>query len=1326
MSLELKELGRIVQPKPTEPDTTPSLRDALTRPLETVESYYVTAALRAIVREVLDTAVHRKGQGYWIRAEYGAGKTHFIATLTLLLTNRDQTVWRALHSDEIRRDYAGPLQKTKLYPVTFSLMGTGEADASDSLMRRFEKEISTGLPKELQGKVSVLSEELAVEWFENQAGSRIKELIAGHIKSEHRTSPAELRAKEGARRLGAEILEAVRAERIDIDLKGSFRERFAHIYDRITKAGGYDGMLFVIDEFRSWQDRHEGKPSFEEGVQILETLAYYLPVEENLNIVTIVASQGDCPQKLVGSGRGDRFIVRELLSGKEQTDYGEIVSFRVRDIQQDRDIEIDEYFTHCRDKFRFLRQTPKEYFRAIFPFQPRCFDILRRVTQSYERYGLPAARSGIHIAYETLRNDGLMTSRRLAVLSDLLASKTLTAGLRSEQFRSSFESYQYAIETLDMLPMDEEERDAARRIIGTLYLWSVVSGDSGRGLTLNELAEATLASLEGVKPEDAVLDLVTRLKSDVPQIKYDRERGARFEITETDGKKPERVFGTFKKKAKTDPEAQNKAWRDSLFWDFKALEGAGSEEGFEGGFFDGYCDRDARGEVVLPRTTPVKATPSALRVQYGGEVLVADRWQSTWGEYWTNHPEVHFRIVYLTRRADVNRDDLRDARIAVCMPAEPSEDTRENLAEYVACNLMLAHYNDKDYPGEATMRDWAKTRRRAAISAVLKNQIEEFRRGTVITQKELGLPASQFFMTPSKVRGKREEALAAQLLEKAYDRPLFTPKDFKKDFTDNDARKVFHGLFAKAQSTADVSARDNFAPGLGLVAKNNLSQFAPQAGSAVLYIQEKVKPAGDVALMDLVKELCQPPYGLTEEIIRLAVLCAVRAGTPPLVIADLNPSANFVLTTGREPSGKRITSRVVGQIEWSAKLERALLGARVKISDEKPFNEVLPYAQIIDPDLSAAHTPDEEVARNNELCRRLESLLGEVDAAHGDLSKLAAALGGKVDDATTEVLARLRVIAASEDYQGFHAVAKENYATPELFRSAYQLLERARRFNARRSQLQLDKSYLTAAAQLGDNELAFERDGLSQELQFDALWKDESKLPALLERFQLWKERYSLAYRKAHRTQHEAMEKLEHALGGLNDQLTIIDRLNQLGLGTPLEPRLSQDITAMRSKVHPCALKDNAQVEDNPRCGACNWDGQTAPPQETVEQLIQRANDAAGELCKRVAQETIRKILEASGKPDIKTLLDMITASKVRDLARLLTPEMIQQIRALLAAANIEHRDLAVTNLLEGLTSLEEAHIDDFLQKLRKRLFKAFDEAKKETRGKKRIRFFLK
>ena len=272
----------------------------------------------------------------------------------------------------------------------------------------------------------MLSEELAVEWFENQAGELIKSAIASHFNKAHQTTPQEFRSKEGTKKFGAEIPKVVEREKLSIELKGSFRERFGYLYDRITQLGGYDGLLLVVDEFRSWQDRHDGQPSYEEGVQLLETLAYYLPVEEHKNILLVVASQGDCPQKLMGSGAGDQLIVRELL--KEQTDYGEIVCFRTRDIRPGKEMDIEEYDQHCRKTFKFLKGTKKDYFKAIFPFQPQCFDILRRITQSYDRYGLPAA---LRDPYR-LRGDHLQRATRqqaLAVPSDLLRSETLEKGL---------------------------------------------------------------------------------------------------------------------------------------------------------------------------------------------------------------------------------------------------------------------------------------------------------------------------------------------------------------------------------------------------------------------------------------------------------------------------------------------------------------------------------------------------------------------------------------------------------------------------------------------------------------------------------------------------------------------------------------------------------------------------------------------------------------------------------------------------------------------------------------------------------------------------------
>jgi len=88
-------------------------------------------------------------------------------------------------------------------------------------------------------------------------------------------------------------------------------------------------------------------------------------------------------------------------------------------------------------------------------------------------------------------------------------------------------------------------------------------------------------------------------------------------------------------------------------------------------------------------------------------------------------------------------------------------------------------------------------------------------------------------------------------------------------------------------------------------------------------------------------------------------------------------------------------------------------------------------------------------------------------------------------------------------------------------------------------------------------------------------------------------------------------------------------------------------------------------------------------------------------------------------------LLDMVTASRISELARVLTPEMVNRVRLILASANIEIRSLALADLIEGFEGLEEEQIGDLLKRLAERLREQFDVAKRSTEGKKRIRFML-
>lgn len=1325
MPTELKELQEIVAVKPEPPETTPSLRDALGKAEPTVGCYYFTQSLAGIFKEVFDCAANKKGQGFWVQAEYGAGKTHFLATMTLLLTRKEEELWNCVHDAELRNEYRDALTKLKLFPVTFSLLGAGEDDAEDRLMRQFEKEIIQSLPPDLRDKISITSDDLAVRWFEQDANDTQKAGLTHYFEGTHGCMPDEFRKKSSKQQFGA----AIRKSGLNIDLKGAFRERFAHIYQQITEIGGYEGLLFVVDEFRSWQDRHQGRPSFEEGCQVLETLAYYLPVENHMNVLTLVASQGECPQKLLGGQKGDRFIVRSLLASQNKTDYGEIVAYRVREVQPNAEVDIDGYYTHCREQFKFIRQsqTSKNYFKAIFPFQPRCFEVVRRMTQSFERHGLPSARAGINMAYETLSQETLIRGRRLLVVADLLSSEQLRLGLTSDVFRSGYESYQNALDVVDSsVGFSGEEKDIARRLIGTLYLWAVAMPEGARGMQLTELAEATMTSIEGVTPDDAVLDLVTRLRTEIPQIQYDKTHGARFDVAESAGGIFQRQFPALKRKAKADTSRQNVAWVCSLFWDFRDIGGATSAEGIDRGFLEGLAQRDAQQNPSLPGKSSAKTTVS--RVVYGGEVLTTQKWESKFGEE-IRDPAVHFRIVYLTEEFKVPDKEIGDIRISVCTPSALSDETRENLADLVACDEFLKEYSDQTHPMAGEDRDRAKSRRQDAIGRILKNQIEEFRRGKIVTAKGYGILADEVFKTAAASRGGREAELASRVLEKAYDEPLFVAKDFKKDFNDADARKVYHGLFASpnVRSTADNSARDNFGPALGLVKKNNPAVFAPEGGP-VGWITEKLKQVDDLALSDLVKNLCRPPHGLTEPMVTLCALAAVRAGIGDGrgCVVKLREGTDFTLTSGKKPIGGKLTAHNIPHAEWSSRLEKALLGARLQISTELGWNAVLDYARVLDPELKTASSPDEENARNEELCRILKNLASQVDSTSDELASLATVLNGSVPLPVNELCARLESIAATEHFQEFHAVVTQSYPKVEAFQFAMGTFGRAVQLAEKYPAVQQMKSYLDNTADLGEGDLRLTVTSIGGQLVFDSLLTNPGKVAALIEQFAQFKDKYCVAYRKYHQDYHQAVASLTAELEDYSQKIVAIKRLNQLELGAPLGASLENDFRRLADGLNPCPDKDYAKIDQHPICATCRLQGEQKAPQEQAAALKSGLDATVAELLGRVAQGAVRKILESSNDGSIKTLLDVIVATQVDRIPDVLIPEVIERIKELLRDANLEHRDLPVRDLLGERLAVEEQEIDALVDQIRQRLKDAFAKAKSETGGKKRIRFFLK
>lgn len=1345
MSAKLRPLEKILSIKP-EPQTTPALGPATRREsaVETVQTYKVTASLRSHLAKIFDTIVHRKGQGFWVQAEYGAGKTHFLAALIDLLVHRAEGVWDVLRDSQLRDDYASPLSKVKLFPVAFSLKGMGEAEGFDSLMRVLEEQVRESLllhAPAIESEVKITSAELAAHWYKKDAGEDERAGVASFFAREHKVDPEQFLKEKGPKKFGQEI---VRSRLAEGKLRGKIKERFALIHDQITKLGGFDGILFVIDEFRSWQDRHlPGTAAFAEDEDVLETLAFVLP-SEGLNIVTVVASQGDMPQKLSGGGKGDRFIPLALLADKNKSDFGEIVVFRCRELVPGAATDVKDYYDHCRKEYRSIRQgnVSLDAFTSIFPFQPRCFDVLRRITQNAEQHNLPTARSAIRTAWQALAASEVLKGRRLLTLPDIIHTAELEKGLQSEHYRAAYQSLQAAAEQLTELGAEPDERDQAHRVLETLFLWCISLPDALRdGLTAQDVAEAAWLSDDALEATDKAEQLLERLVQGGFPVRVEKKTRDGKEVAvysyelSSARESPVRHFAPLKKKAKEDTKAQDAKWLQGLFWGLEDLTPEAQQElGVNGGVLGDYAPSDARSEkerkegkhpnYELPfhgRAT----TKRVHRIAYGGEVVVADRWKADLGKEIENTDE-HFRIVYLTSAPDTSdaaiTSDLKDARIAVVRPGPLSEDTREALAELLAAEQMKRICSA---PTQSALREYADEKRRAALKLALKAQLDEYRRGKVLTQKGYGIPVLEIF----KGSASREDDLAGRLLEKAYDTPLFSPKLLKKDLGDPDVRKLFAGLFHKDAAQAEKAAVQNFAVGLEVALKTHPNDFDLSTSQAAVKLRELIGSRDDIPLADLKGALCRPPYGLTDSMVVFYVLALVRTGGFELV---LKPGSGVTLPDGKPIPGDRLTAHTVPVVDWNAKLDKALLGARLVVSAHKGWNDILPWARVLEPQLKPVTTPEEERARGEALLAAFAKLTEEIPEVEKGLGELAKLVPGQMPMDLRLAIGQLKGLVATTTPQEFEAAARSAYETPELLQAAIARYDAARKVKEQALSLSLLADYVARAGSVGEP-VDFDRETVKATLQLPALLQNPSLVPVRLAELERWKSAYVHAYRKAHRAHYEQVRALSATLDTLRPRVKALLRMNEmveLGPPLPVTQGIKGSAAALEKSLWVCPDVDEAAVADQSAvCPKCQWQPSDTPL-PNLEVLASAVEQGLADRFRRFKDATVHQALTAAAdagkQPGLQTLLQVIQLSDADRLSDVLTEELVAFLRKLLYDESLVDEEIALAPFIGEIGAIEENRVDEAVDALSRMVRNALKDAKAKHGPSKRVRVFLR
>ena len=564
-------------------------------------------------------------------------------------------------------------------------------------------------------------------------------------------------------------------------------------------------------------------------------------------------------------------------------------------------------------------------------------------------------------------------------------------------------------------------------------------------------------------------------------------------------------------------------------------------------------------------------------------------------------------------------------------------------------------------PNQTGLRDYAEGRRRDAVKAILKDQLDEFRRGKILTQKGYGIPTAEIFKVAKE---SREADLGGRLVEKAYDTPLFSHRDFKKDFTDADAKKVHAGLFHKDPSKAEKDAVQNFGVGLELCVKSHPGEFRPEASQALTRIRTQLGDCKDVPLSDLKSALCRMPFGLTESMVVLYLSALVRTGGYEIV---LNQATPITLANDKPLPGNRLTTHALALCDWNAKLDKALFGARIVVSVQIGWDHVLPYARVLDDSLKPLARPDDEPNRNDQLLAVLGRLKTGVPQVEKGLAGLASKLGGALPGPLVETSARLIGLATAESFQAFDAAVREGYPTPEEFAKAYEGYARGRRMHERAFELSQAWDYLSGACEI-NGQVDYQRKSVMGLLAFEILLKDPGIIGRRLEGFDRWKQDYVHAYRKAHRDFHERLKQLETELDALRPKVRGLQKMNliaELGPPPPSTVGIAGELAALNKRFNPCPDAEEAAIDGgDPVCPKCGWTPAIQLPDADLEKLKKTVAAGMTDRFQRFKDATIatilKKAVDVGDRPDLQQLIEIVQLANADALAGVLSDDLVE------------------------------------------------------------------
>lgn len=815
------------------------------------------------------------GQGYWIQAEFGSGKSHLLCFLSALsLGNKE--AWDIIQKKEqktgrgkretIYRFWEEGLEakngngKKGIFVIVKTLVGAGGGTVGlTDKGQRLSEYILDAAKEQLQletGKnLSLYPTELLADRFLSEDLDRYRkdlgkflrdpkffeedefEEVNDFIRDIQQNKSPEYKRSCGNKlwRFYTEYL------KVQPHIAAETEEILKHMVQVILNEG-YSGVLLVLDEVSLFMKNRDDNQRTDDE-KTLVVLSNRLAKVHNMPVWTVCAAQQAIESKMGVKNiiAEDRLKLVKLL--EEDKDYYDIVLARVREIKDPG--PISNYYLYYKRGFTWPNSIGEQEFIQFFPFHKPALEVLRNIT-----FELTTARSAIHFMHQTLKHQIKNKGNELIRLWELFDEAVryeedpsgVHAGLVAikTKLEIEYKAYEACKRQIDGLTKGHLKvyRDKAIKIIQTLFLYHVAKTRQ-QGITPEDIANSVLIEKDAdANPDENIHhyeSITENLKKELRQIVQtmdeDNRPRYRFDPVFT-GVDPRDEFRKARDEAESNELMQKEAWDHLLALDEWPIRTRQMTIDLSNGvrsifrdispFVAPWEDRGGvkSGDQEIDVTWQGRQVFGLVGMRELGRVLAENQMLPPID---SDQTELDFSVFIGTK--SVSQDIINslllkrnDARLIFWSPSDLTKEEKDLLLNFAAFRKLISDWQGKETEDAAAVVTWVANALQTELGRIAKIVDSSYARGRM---DALNNSQMQFH-----VAGELSNILSPivdRVLTAAYmshDIKFDPPFIFKKE----EGVKVINGIvktgqIPKGKPNQNISAAQNFGFGLKIAKK---------------------------------------------------------------------------------------------------------------------------------------------------------------------------------------------------------------------------------------------------------------------------------------------------------------------------------------------------------------------------------------------------------------------------------------------------------------------------------------------------------------------------